>query len=240
MNNFIKKVRIYGIRQSLYFVFIEAKRKLFDEIIRSSFAQHGEDLIIDKLLNYKKKGVYVDIGAYDPTRFSNTKKFYLRGWRGINIDPNITNYQKFVKSRPDDINLNIGVGNSNDKLTFYNFIPETLSTFSKLTAELQIKEGYLLAETKKIQVNKLRDVLNKLNFSKKIDFISIDTEGFELEVLNGNDWTKFRPVLICIESVKHSKKELNNHQGIIHKFIINKGYKLAFNNGLNSIYKLVN
>ncbi len=77
-------------------------------IFTNSFAQFGDDIIIEKLLG-KRKGFYIDIGANHPDRFSNTKRFYVNGWRGINIEPNPISYNKFLK-RKKDVNLNIGIG----------------------------------------------------------------------------------------------------------------------------------
>lgn len=237
MDNLFKKIRIYGLKRSFKFFIIDLYRKLYKEYIKHSFSQSGEDLTIDKILGYKKRGFYVDVGAYDPHRFSNTKRFYLRGWRGINIEPNTTNYIKFVKTRKKDVNLNIGIANINSKLLFYKFIPETLSTFSKEEAENYIKQGYQMNGKKIIHVKKLADVLNNYRPVKNIDFFSIDTEGFDLEVLKSNDWRRYRPRLICIESASHSMDKVDKKNPALDAFLSSKGYKLISDNGLNSIYK---
>jgi FkbM family methyltransferase len=236
MNSFIKKIKIYGLTRAVCFILIEIKKKIFDELIKKTYSQHGEDLIIDKLLNYKENGFYIDIGAYDPNRFSNTKRFYLKGWQGINIEPNTKNYRKFISQRSRDINLNVGIGNVNDELKYYYFFPETLSTFSVDESNQYIKEGYKLIEIRQVQVNKLKDVLTQHKISRKIDFMNIDTEGFELNVLKSNDWNKFRPSIICIESAKHTNAVKSNHEITIHKFLIKQKYKVAYRNELNSIY----
>src|SRR3989344_5642181 len=108
--------------------------------LRISFSQDLEDILIDKLLGKKKRGLYVDVGAYDTTRFSNTKKFYLRGWQGINIEPDPIRIDKFYKERQRDINLNFGVANKNGRLDFYKFNPQTLSTFSQKQAQAYQKQ----------------------------------------------------------------------------------------------------
>ena len=96
-----------------------------------SFSQYNEDLLVDVLLNCKKNGFYVDVGANNPSILSNTKRFYDRGWKGINIEPNPELYKEFVLERKRDVNLNIGVGNSSDKLPFYVMSANTLSSFDK-------------------------------------------------------------------------------------------------------------
>lgn len=237
MKNIIEKFKIYGADRFFSYGLAELKNKLITQLLKGSYSQKGEDLVIDKLLGYKKSGFYVDIGANDPTRFSNTKKFYLKGWRGINIEPDFNNYQKFVKKRKNDINLNMGIGQTQATLKFYRFMPDTLSTFSQKEADSFIKQGYKLENVIDVVVNRLADVLNEYCVGKEIDFINIDTEGFDMAVLRGNDWRKFSPALVCIETAIHSIDGKDNRrddkQGL---FLENMGYKKVYDNGLNSIY----
>ena len=78
------------------------------EFGRLSFSQYGEDLVLGSLLA-KKEGFYVDVGSYDPIRFSNTYYFYRQGWRGINIDPMPGSKKIFDDRRPRDINIEVGI-----------------------------------------------------------------------------------------------------------------------------------
>lgn len=239
MNELVEKFRIYSFKKFFSYAAAEFKNRIIMQIFRGSYSQRGEDLIIDKLLGYKKNGFYIDVGANDPHRFSNTKRFYKKGWRGINIEPDFNNYQKFTKERKDDLNLNIGIGQIEAKLKFYRFIPDTLSTFSQKEADSYIKQGYRLKDVVEVQVKKLGDVLSQYCPNKEIDFISIDTEGFDREVLRSNDWRKFSPALICIESVAHNikggskRKKRDNYKS----FLTNIGYERVYDNGLNSIYQ---
>ena len=219
-------LKIYSPITLLFYLYLEVK-SLLNRSLGISYSQWGEDIIIDDLLGKKKEGFYVDIGAYDPTRFSNTKRFYLRGWRGINVEPDPIRIEKFYKERSCDINLNIGIANTNNLLNFYKFSPQTLSTFSKKSLDDYQKQGYKLNEIIKVRVLKLSKVLEK-NYkgSKRIDFLSIDTEGLDLEVLKGNNWKKFRPKVICIEG------QINNPK----KFLIKLGYKKVYTNQTNSIF----
>ena len=91
----------------------------------NSYSQYQEDLIIDSYFKNKLKGSYVDIGAYDPNDLSNTKKFYLRGWSGINIDPNLSAIENFNQERDRDINLNIGISLIEGKEVFYEMNHKT-------------------------------------------------------------------------------------------------------------------
>lgn len=217
--------KIYSPVVLLSYLFLEIKL-LLKRFLGNSYSQWGEDILIDNLLGRKKGGFYVDVGAYDPTRFSNTKRFYLKGWRGINIEPDPIRINKFYKERPKDINLNVGVANKNGLLDFFKFDPQTLSTFSKSAAADYQKHGYTLNETFKVRVSKLGQILGKERKNKQIDFLSIDTEGFDLEVLKSNNWKKFHPKVICIETCK------NDADKILSKL----GYKKVYQTAVNSIY----
>lgn len=184
----------------------------------------------------------MDVGAYDPTRFSNTKRFYKRGWRGINIEPDYNNYTKFVRQRQRDINLNIGISNKDMNITFYQFNPDTVSTFSKTDATKYQKYGFILKEKVLVQTKKLSSILTRYAKGKQIDFMTIDTEGFELLALISNDWTRFRPKVICVETGDHSftNKSEFVEKGVRRKkvktYMTKIGYREVFRNNLNAIF----
>ena len=200
-------------------------------LLQKSFSQNEEDILIDNLLGNKKSGFYVDVGAYNPTRLSNTKRFYLRGWTGINIEPDPHKIKRFYRSRPRDINLNLGVANKTGKLTYFKFEPETLSTFSKSTAKNYEKQRFKLVDTSKIKVLKLADILESYSKDKDIDFVSIDVEGCDYEVLKSNSWNKFKPQLICVEADEEAEKA-------IQKFLSKVGYEKVCRNHNNLIFLL--
>lgn len=208
-------------------VFIAYVRKF-----KGSYSQHGEDIIIYKLLKNVKKGIYVDIGANCPNIISNTKYFYEKGWRGINIEPHPILFQKLLEFRKDDINLNIGIATEEAELTFYQ-INDTEgtagSTFDSNTAIELEKKGYKIAEVVKRPVKPLKSVLDEYLDNRSIDFMSVDTEGFDLEVIKSNDWHKYRPTLVMVETVQ-------NRQAII-DFMKENNYKIVFENRANTIFK---
>lgn len=237
MNQLLFKLKIYGPKKFISYSLRELHARLWKQLFRKSFSQSWEDTIIDKLLANKKNGFYVDIGAYDPHRFSNTKKFYMQGWNGINIEPDVINFEKFVKERKRDINLNIGIGQKPQNIVFYKFIPDTLSTFSENEAKKYKKSGYKLIGAKKVPVKSLDSILSKYRKNKNIDFMSIDTEGYDLEVLKSNNWQKFRPKVVCIETYSHNKKEgKRKRNSEVMNFLENNGYKLYAHTGPNSIF----
>ena len=237
MKNFFYKFKIYGFKKIIIFAFAELKNRLLMQLVYKSFSQKGEDIMIDKILGNKKMGCYIDIGANDPHRFNNTKRFYNRGWTGVNIEPDPKCYQKIVTNRKRDINLNLGIGDIEENLTFYKLIPDTLSTFSKVEFDNCIKQGYKLDEIINVDLIKLQEIFKKYFTNKTVDFLTIDTEGFDIQVLQGNDWSKYRPTLICIESVEHVCSDGNTKKSdSIEKYLNNVGYNKIFDNNLNSIY----
>jgi len=199
-------------------------RRMFD----GSYSQYGEDLIIDKLLSNKSLGFYVDIGASHPMKFNNTYMFYLRGWNGINIDPNPSSKEAFDMIRSRDINYTLGIANKTAKMPFYMMDESMYSTFSKKEADESILSGKKLNGVVPVKVKKLKDVLTKIN-PKHIDFMSIDTEGYDFDVLQSNDWKKYKPTVLCVEGHMDSEK--------INDYLIKLGYKRVFKE-TNSIFIL--
>ena len=174
------------------------------------FSQEGEDIILENIFARKKIGFYVDIGAHHPTRFSITQKLSLSGWRGINIDANPDCFDAFQEMRKRDINLICGISDVESELTYYKFHEPALNTFSKEKYESLIKEThYKLKETLKISTQRLESVLSKyVPENTEIDLMSIDVEGFEMNVLKSNDWNRFSPNVILLEDVSYQLEDL--------------------------------
>jgi FkbM family methyltransferase len=201
---------------------------MVDPIIKS-YGQYNEDLIIDAILGCKKEGFYVDVGANHPNVLSNTKRFYDRGWHGVNIEPNPLMFALLQKERKNDVNLNIGLGKENGEIEFYLLDPDTLSTFSKSSAIRMTKQPeYKIVSVSKVKVMSLKEVLETHASGKQIDFMSIDVEGFEAEVIGGGDWEKFRPHLIMME--------INQKGETTVEMLKKVDYRLVFANGTNGIF----
>ena len=236
MNPIISGIRHYGFSRSVRFALAELKLRVYNQMVLGSYSQFEEDLFLDRLTGGKKTGFYVDIGAFDPVRFNNTLRFYRRGWRGINIEPDQHQWDKFISQRPDDINLNVGAGNSSGKLMYYAMDPTTMSTFSEIQVKKYIREGFYPVSKRKVPVMRLSEILSRYALHRTIDFVSIDVEGLEIDVLKGNDWKKFRPHVLCTESTKADKKNKNSYRTIV-SYLHAKRYRLIRDNGLNTFYK---
>ena len=233
-----EKMKVHGIIKFFQLSFYEFLQRPVVGLFFKTYSQKGEDVVIDRFLGYKKTGFYIDVGAYDPVRFSNTKRFYDRGWSVINIEPDYKNYQKFIKMRKRDINLNIGIGQQVADVIFHSFKAKAISTFSKDWANLHQISGYVAGERFFVKMDKLDNVLQQYLQGRHIDFLSIDTEGFDLDVLKSNDWSKFRPTLVCAECIKYNsngKSDLSNNE--IESFLEGVGYEKAYENDMNIIFK---
>ncbi|HEX5425751.1 MAG TPA: FkbM family methyltransferase [Candidatus Acidoferrales bacterium] len=147
-------------------------------------------------------GFYIDVGAHHPFRFSNTCYFYRRGWRGLNIDANPSAIDEFRKYRPSDLNLCLGIAEKPGRLTFYRFNESALDTFDPTLAEERSAfPGYHLIDRLEVTVRRLDEVLAEhLSYQQRIDFLSVDVEGLDLQVLKSNDWSRFRPRVLLVEA----------------------------------------
>ena len=197
----LKKVIKSVLPKSIINLVISFRNNYLDGFALKSYSQEGEDMILRRMLERQQAGFYIDIGAHHPKRFSNTYYFYKRGWRGINIDAMPGSMKLFQKFRPRDINLEIAIYGERRKLKYHIFNDLALNTFSyELAKQRDGLQGYKIIGIKEIETVPLREVLNKyLPKVTVIDFLNIDVEGLDLEVLKSNDWTKYRPRIILVE-----------------------------------------
>ena len=190
-----------------------------------SYSQFGEDIIIDQILKNKSKGFYVDVGASDPFYNSNTQRFYERGWCGINIEPGISEYLKITIHRKRDVNLNFAISDQNGEYPFYE--DENDSSISSLLESdnsLEIKSKH----SRIVKTRTLDYVFKKHLKNRKIDLLSVDAEGFDLNVLKSNNWEIYRPKVVVVECNKNVieiKKFMNKHD-----------YIFVYSNHINAIF----
>ncbi len=205
---------------------------------KTSFSQEGEDMIINRFFEHKKKGFYVDVGAHHPFRFSNTCFFYKKGWTGINIDPLPTAAPLFNKYRKRDINIQKGVSLKEEPLLYYAFNEPAYNTFNEAKANEYVNAKLVSPDVRKIKIDTvpLRKILDEhVAPGTTIDFLTIDTEGLEMEVLRSNDWEKYQPTIIILEShIIEIEKYLNSELDL---FMKNLGYTLVGKSYYSYFYK---
>ena len=164
-----------------------------------SYAQRGEDVVLDRVFGQQPTGFYVDVGANDPIFDSVTQHFYAKGWRGINIEPLPGPFSRLVEARSKDINLNVAVSDRKGSLPFYEAqLNNGLSTLNPEFAQKCRAEGETLVE-RTIATLPLSDIC-EARVTQPIDFMKIDVEGHEYEVIYGMDWKRWRPRVLVVEA----------------------------------------
>ncbi|SHL87836.1 FkbM family methyltransferase [Chitinophaga sp. CF418] len=167
-----------------------------------AYSSEGEDLILKRIFDNKTNGIYVDVGAHHPFRVSNTYLFHKMKWTGINIDPMPGSKALFDRYRPQDVNLEMGVSATRQHLTYHIFNEPALNTFSTHKVEEYTQDPkYRVIKERKIETWPLADILDHyLPAGRSIDFLTIDAEGLDMDVLRSNNWEKYRPAYILVES----------------------------------------
>ena len=237
MFKFLKRMFRGGLKVFLRKCFFYSK----DIPYHRSYSQVGEDLLLVGFLGDKwgwdYKGFYVDIGAFHPTMYSNTKKFYEVGWHGINVDASREAISLFKKKRKKDINVNVGIGITRGNLDYFQLDNRPMSTFSKEFADAAIARGDAsLERIVKIPVITMEELLDTyLPENRHIDFISIDCEGLDLEILKSNNWDKYRPDFILIE-IHTGGRNWEIPKGKVAEFLRQFGYELIGQSCVTSLF----
>lgn len=190
-----------------------------------SFSSNGQDLMLSYLFFYKGTGRYVDVGAHHPSRGSNSYLLYLKGWRGINIDPLPDCMKEFQRIRPRDVNLEIGIAEQEGTATYF-VMPGAgdMNTFSLEFLD-KMHVGKEVAKPTEVSTRPLHAIFDEhLPPSETIDVLMIDVEGYELEVLRSNDWEKYRPIVIMAEH--HDELSVEIHQTEIVRYLSEHQYRL--------------
>ncbi len=189
---------------------------------RETYSTNAEDILINTLLKNSSSGFYLDIGAHHPFRFSNTYLLYEAGWSGINIDASKDSIDLLKQYRRRDINLHYVVSDKKEDLDLFTNSLGALNTINK-DVYAESKEKY----DKSVQVTTtpIHVILDgHLPKNKTIDFMNIDVEGNDFNVLKSFPWEKYKPSLICVEDNDFNVDACE--QSEIYSFLIRKKYKL--------------
>jgi FkbM family methyltransferase len=206
----------------------------FPSYSRDSYSQEGEDLVLERFLEGRRSGFYVDVGAHHPMRFSNTYRLYRRGWRGLNIDANPGSMDIFRRVRPRDINVEAAISAGNGQLTYYVFNDPALNTFDAERALALNSDIYHIVKEVNVSTRPLRELLDQyVPKGVPIDLLTIDVEGFDLQVLESNDWDRYIPEFVLIECLGVSDLA-QAYDDPAAKFLLSKGYR-AVSRMLNTL-----
>lgn len=198
-----------------------------------SHAQNAEDVVLLRALSDVECGFYVDIGAWDPSIDSVTKAFYDRGWSGINVEPQPTQFKAFVEQRPRDINLSVVVSDQPGSLSLWVPRYSALATCRSNLLNTNIPD-YSEPVEHIVEAKRLDNILLEHAHKHEIHFLKIDVEGYETNVLASANFKKCRPLVLVIEATSPHTNEPTWYDWEPH--VLSQGYMFALFDGLNRFY----
>ena len=207
--------------------------------MESCYSQSGEDKILFHFFSSlgKDKITYLDIGTNHPQIHNNTYLFYRKGSSGVCIEPNPKLADLIRSTRSRDVCLNVGVSFDEERVAdFYMMSSHTLSTFSKEDATALDRAGvYKIEETLRIQLRSINSIL-ETQFTEPVDLISIDVEGWNEEVVRSIDFSRFRPLCLCVETLTFSDNGYGEKIPGITEFLVENGYSVYADTHINTIF----
>ena len=211
------------IKNSFFYYFYKRLKILRNSYKNSHLGEYGEDIFVRRFFKDFKKGFYVDIGCYHPIKGSLTYHLFKNGWNGLNVDLSQISIDLFNISRPNDINIRSAISNINGKTHYYEN-----GIINQQNSLININENKI-----EIESYKLDTLLEKHNI-EKIDYLNIDVEGNEFNVISDFSFSKYQPKLISIEDNFYDIKETLNSN--IHDLLVKSGYFLASKYGVTCLY----
>ena len=222
--NFLQKNKLF----QLLFLF----RKLYLTRNKSChFSQFAEDVSIKRFFPKHYVGTFVDVGCFHPKKYNNTWQLYSRGWSGVNIDIDPIKIKGFDMIRPRDHNVTSAVGSKSGEIEYYTkgFYSLTTST----NEELSSKRGKYTKKT--TTGRKLDDILEASPiFGQQIDFLTIDAEGNDFDVLTSLNFETYKPIVVAIETNENFLQDVAETNEF--KFLKNHGYDLVAWCGMTIIF----
>ncbi|MCB1618143.1 MAG: FkbM family methyltransferase [Pseudomonadales bacterium] len=198
-----------------------------------SYAQNFEDVMLQRVFKGQSSGFYIDIGVWDATIDSVTRHFYDQGWRGINVEPLPDNYRKILAERPRDINLNVAISSCPGSLAFHHVHNTGLSTSRDDYARMHAEKGFEVSELV-VPTKTLKEICDDHAVGVVIDFLKIDVEGAEVDVIRSGDWRLYRPRVVLVESVIPNSPVASFSEW--EPALLENGYVFVYFDGLNRFY----
>ena len=198
-----------------------------------SYAQNFEDVMLYRVFRDQPAGFYIDVGAADPVQNSVTKWFYDLGWSGINIEPHPAFFKALQHDRPRDTNLNCGAGAVSGEVTFVELAMREWSSFDDAARAEAVARGEAIVE-RPTSILTLNEIIERHGGGRTIDFLKIDVEGWERQVLQGLDLMCHRPTMMIIEATHQGTAQLTNADW--EEILTNADYCPIYFDGLNRFY----
>jgi FkbM family methyltransferase len=211
----------------------DASRALLHPYFLPSYAQTGEDRIIESYVDQNRTGFYVDIGCHHPFYKSNTFSLYLRGWRGVVVDGNPEFITLFKRSRPRDAAICAVVSDQERPIAFTLAKQPELSTVSSEFERNRIGESGV-KERISVKAVTLQTIMERNVVPSNFDLLSIDVEGHDYEVLTSFNIDAFRPRVVVIEM--HGFMPVQHTTDRICRYLEQKNYQLRSYSAMNGIF----
>lgn len=207
---------------------------------RISYSQAGEDIIIDALFENLKRQetTYLDIGANDPLICNNTYLLYKKGWRGVLVEPDAAMCEVAKSKRSEDTIVNIGIGLSNESEAPFYVFPgrlNTWNTFSKEEAGIRETASGIKAKQISVPLKTINNIIEQY-FPACPNFISVDVEGLDLDILKSLDFNRFRPDVFCVETISFSINNEGKKLDDVQEFLSSKDYFVYADTHINTIF----
>jgi FkbM family methyltransferase len=191
--------------------------------LMQSFSQFGEDVLVWKYFKNRPDGFFVEIGANHPTKFSQTYLFEQQGWKGLLIEPLAEKCALLRQLRPGSTVAQAAAGSPRQR----GRAKFSIASDDDMLSGLNVRHNVAVDHVVEVEVRTLDEVLAELG-DPKIDFLSIDVEGGEMQVMEGFDIDRHRPAMMLVEDHLHSMT--------LHHYILRHGYKLVKRTGCNNWY----
>lgn len=197
-----------------------------------SYSLNREDILLGRVLP-GDTGFYLDVGAADPVEHSVTKLFYDRGWSGINVEPQADFYARLQAERPRDTNLRVVLSDRPGSLTLFAAPSHPGWATANESVAAQMTQQGIEVVRHQIRATTLADVCAE-HVRGTIDFLKIDVEGEERNVLLGADFRACRPRVVVVEATEQGSTVLNHH--LWEDILLAADYRYATFDGLNRYY----
>ena len=214
---------------------VQQLQEMFKSPTNLSYSQCGEDCIVRFLAQQVGVSItsYFDIGANEPVEGSNTYRFYREGAKGVCVEPIPEMASAFARSRRRDIVLSKVVSGRSGKMDFHVINPFTLSTFDYEARDRALQTpGSQLIKTISVEAVTLDSLFLQYGVP---DFVSIDVEGGDLDLLTGWDMRKYRPPILCLEDLKYDTKRGDKQSLGVADYLVGHNYMLFADTFINCI-----